>query len=111
MQVEWKTTETEEISVKCPICDHQTAPPEYPYCEHCEHTLFVYLDPYADDSKFDFMREYFASEWEHLGDDVNEPDEITLKSIKLDISCVVFDITESLGHYPTRIIVGFDSKK
>ena len=108
MQVEWKTSEIEDIDIKCPICGHQTAPPEYPYCSH---TLFVYIVPYIDDASFDFMREDFASSWEHLGDDVIKPDEIVLKSIKLDISCVVFDITESLGHYPTRIIVGFDSKK
>lgn len=104
MKLTWQKLKSETINLKCPICDHQTAPPDYPYCEH---TLFVYVDPSADDSFFDFVHSDMTKS---LSSRFNKSSKLHKKLImKLDLpySCQVFDITESCGYYPTRVVVGF----
>lgn len=71
--VQWEKIQSNEILVNCPFCRHQTVPPEYPLCEHM---LFVYIDPTADDGGFDYVRPDFARSYlqklnhtEKLGDE------------------------------------------
>lgn len=104
MEVHWEKFTAEEIRIRCPICGHQTVPPEYPYCEH---TLFVYIDPSADDPFFDFLHMDISRS---LGADFDKRGKLQKKlimNLKLPYSCQVYDVTESSGYYPTRIVTGF----
>jgi len=104
MNLHWQKQKAEVINIKCPICGHQTAPPDYPYCEH---TLFVYVDPSADDPIFDFMLPDMAK---RLGQDFGKGNKLhrnLIKKLDLPYSCQIYDVTESSGYFPTIIVAGF----
>jgi hypothetical protein len=57
MSIKWRRLRGDRIEIKCPYCCHKAVPPAYPYCKH---TVFVYIDPSADDPGFDFVTPDFA---------------------------------------------------
>jgi len=120
------------IEIKCPYCNHQAAPPVYPYCEH---VVFVYVDPAVDDYGFDFITVPFASVYLSklkktrsipLEERAVTPEEenrflqaILPTGIKLfknlisedlfSSDAIVFDVKEEGGYYPTRVVVAFQA--
>ena len=106
MKTNWHKSRSEKIVVSCPVCGHKTGPPDYP---HCSHTLFVYVDPSADDAFFDFIRDDVEAAWK------NRKARILNKKIidSLDIatSCEVWDVSESSSYYPTRVVAGYEMAK
>lgn len=68
MVVEWKVIKSSKLNLQCPICNHQTFPPEYP---HCEHVVFVYVEPYSPeynlvDPVFAYITRAFARQYIEL---------------------------------------------
>jgi len=101
MKTIWHKLKSEAIIIKCPLCGRQAVPPESTYCPH---TLFVYVDPAADDAFFDFMRDDFAAAWARRK--LRIPSRRNIASIDVAGSSAVWDVTEPLGYYPTRVVVG-----
>jgi len=104
MKLHWQKLRAEQIEIRCPVCDHQIAPPGDPYCEH---TLFVYVDPSTDDSFFDFIHPDMTKQ---LGQNFRKSTKLRrsmIKNLGLPYTCQVHDVTESSGQYPTRVVVGF----
>ncbi len=106
MKTNWHKSQSEKIVVRCPVCGHKTAPPDYP---HCLHTLFVYVDPSAGDAFFDFMRDDLAAAWKNRRARV--PNRKNIASLDIATSCEVWDVSESSGYYPTRVVAGYDMTK
>lgn len=71
MSVTFDFIETDEIIFDCPHCGHRLVPPED---EHCEHTVFVYVDPAGGDAGFAFVNELFADNYLQALDNA-EPEE------------------------------------
>jgi len=128
---------TSPIVIKCPYCGRQSAPPEYPYCEH---TVFLYLDPTAAEPAFDYVMPSFAEKYlprllasglafeedeeEQDFSDETKQQFLTNKlpfadeqEIRLYMELltddlfsgesVIYDITEDGGPYPTRVVVAY----
>ncbi len=106
MKTIWHKSRSLEIDIKCPICGHQTATPKYLYCAH---TLFVFLDSTVDDPFFDFMRQDFSEAWQNVG--LKKPTKKSIESLDLLKSCEVWDVTESSGYHPVRIVIGYGLQK
>jgi hypothetical protein len=106
MKISWHKSRSEEALVRCPVCGHQTAPPDYP---HCSHTLFVFVDPSADDAFFDFMRDDFAAAWKKGRRRI--PNRKNIASLDIATSCEVWDVSEFFAYYPTRVVAGYEMTK
>jgi len=134
MTIEWKIKKVDDILIRCPYCNHKTAPPEYPYCDH---TIFVYVAPSSDEEGFDLVTSDFAvrylNELKSFAFEYNEEMEISLESEKqflkgelpafhhqkiklldnlikeylLPLKTKVYDFTEKDGYHPCRIVVAF----
>lgn len=108
MKVHWQKLKAEEINIRCPICDRLTAPPDEHYCEH---TFFVHVAPSVDDSFFDFIHPDMAKSLSKRFNKRSKLHEKLIVNLDLLYSCQVYDVTESSGYYPTRIVVGFVNTK
>ena len=136
MSIEWEEQKADELDIRCPYCNHQAAPPVYPYCGH---TVFVYIDPSVGDPGFDFVTAGFAAGYcaklktsKTISQEEGEtsPEAIrqfvqgnlptfdqqeirlfeTLISDDLFSSnTMIFDATQKEGYYPTRIVIAFES--
>jgi hypothetical protein len=134
MNIKWCRRKANNIEIHCPCCKHRAAPHDYPYCEH---TIFVYVEPAADDPGFDYVTPEFAIAYLAAyrsrlvqSDDQPEIDPVSeacftsgslpaihnqvirlyeelLSQTNVPEKASVYDVTESGGYYPTRVIVGF----
>jgi hypothetical protein len=106
MKTIWHKSQSDEIKLTCPICGHQTAPPQYPYCDH---TVFVLVEPSGDDAFFDLMRSDFAEAWNELCEDI--PIRKAIASLNIIDSCEVWEVSESSGYYPVTVIAGYELQR